>query len=77
MGELVSDKVVLPFIVSEQLEEIRKSGVCNMLEYHCVMSEANDSNFMNLVMWMHDNKVSYVTAIMFGFKVGPRNEDTV
>ena len=45
-GKEMKDKITRK--IMEQFEEIRESGVCNMMDRGCVQSEANDLEFDEL-----------------------------
>ena len=55
--------------VADQLELIRSSGVCNMLDYNCVHRNAFDLEYYDLVTWMAENKKAYVSLIFEGLEV--------
>ena len=60
--------IKVPKEVLAGLEEIRESGLTNMLDYHQVMRLAFDMRHYVLVDWMNDNKKLYVKGIFEGFE---------
>lgn len=62
--------------VKDQLEEIRESGVCNMLDFDCIQLEADSLGFFNLVTWMENyiGRRDWGKAIMKGIKAEDEND---
>ena len=66
-------KVTLDYKLAIQLETIRRSGDCNMLDYHCVQRRASESDFFELVNWMVDHKRTYARLVFRGYSVISRD----
>lgn len=65
------DKVRLPATVAEQLEEVRRGGLCNMLDRPCVHEVADDLGHHELVVWIEEHRREYGSLILRGFEVEP------
>jgi len=63
------DKVRLPVSVTEQLEEVRQDGRCNMLDRIGVQFIADDLGHYELVVWIEDHQREYGRMILEGFEV--------
>jgi hypothetical protein len=58
--------------ILEQIEVIRADGPCNMLDYNCVISEANARQFYDLVTWMADiERRGWATFVLSGGATRP------
>lgn len=65
------DKVRLTASVAEQLEEVRLSGLCNMLDRPCVQEVADNLEHYDLVVWIEEHRREYGRLIFEGFEVEP------
>ena len=58
--------VKMPKNVAKDIETIRQSGRCNMLDRNCVQVEADIREMYDTVVWLEDHKKDYGRAIMCG-----------
>lgn len=65
----MNERVRLPIVVAEQLEEVRRDGRCNMLDRDCVQVVADDLGLYELVVWIEEHKGEYGRLILQGFDV--------
>ena len=52
--------------VFDQIMEIRKSGICNMLDCIAVQNEAYKKGFFHLVVYLEEHRKEYVQLILTG-----------
>ncbi len=50
--------------VIEQAEAVRQSGAANMMDRNGVQVAANDQGFYALVLWIEDNKRTYMSELL-------------
>ena len=55
-------------IIKEQILAIRDTGRTNMFDVNMVLRMAFERDFHELVCWLEDHKIEYVTFIMYGEK---------
>jgi len=53
-------------IIKEQILAIRDTGRTNMFDVNMVQRMAFEHDFYELVCWLEDHKIEYVTFIMYG-----------
>ena len=52
--------------IKEQILAIRDAGRMNMFDVNMVQRLAFERDFHELVCWLEDHKIEYVTFIMYG-----------
>lgn len=62
------DPMVVPKKVFEELEQVRKVGKVNMMEWRRVQKIADGLELHELVVWIQDHLDDYYHGIMYGFK---------
>jgi hypothetical protein len=55
--------IEVDFVIFDDLQSIRQSGLCNMLDLTCVKELAKDETRN----WINENKDLYVQGVAFGF----------
>ena len=48
-------ELIIPQEVKDAIEEVRDSGVTNMMDYPNVMHEISENGHHTTYMWIHDN----------------------
>lgn len=52
--------------LKSEIEDIRCSGICNMLDIPYVQRLAFDRNYFDLVMFIEEHRKEYVHFILYG-----------
>ena len=54
----------VPDTIFEDLEEVRKSGLCNMLSFHCVTDALYNLDHSDTADWLVYHHKDYGTVVM-------------